>query len=103
MPTRIDETDGVPAPSKFEPLGTYCQVADVTAPDDTALGLLSKLYYLISLHAGPSTFSNGVTYQGMDEGEVLADRFLARVQQFLAAHGDTYARGDFPSDTDTPF
>ena len=36
MTTRIDETEGVPAPSPFEPLGTYArEVGDAPAPFDT--------------------------------------------------------------------
>ena len=35
MPTRIDETEGAPAPSPFEPLGTYPREKTVTAPFDT--------------------------------------------------------------------
>ncbi len=52
-----------------------------------AIELLSQLYIMCDVAAD---FSNGVTHQGMDEGRVLAGRFLAQVSAFLKGRDDKH-------------
>ena len=61
----------------------------MTTDQDRAIDLLGRLFALI--HESHCDFKNGVEWQGVDEGEVHADRFLDEVQEFLADHGDVYA------------
>lgn len=70
---------------------------------DPAFQLLSHLFYIVDLHVPIDVFRNGVTHQSMDEGEVMALRFLGKVRDYLAQHGDSYAGDCFPADDETPF
>lgn len=63
--------------------------AEAPTTEDRATDLLGRLFALI--HESHCDFKNGVEYQGVDEGQVYADRFLDEVQEFLADHGDVYA------------
>ena len=99
----FDETEGVPAPSPFEPLG-YALEDDAV----TALDLLARLFYIVNENVSRSAFASGIMPDGMDEGEQNADRLLRTVREYLAANGDDYARDSrpqaaYPADDETPF
>ncbi len=55
-----------------------------------ALDLLGRLFFLVE-NEWQCDYSNGVAYQGADEGDVHASRFLVDIEEFLANHGDEHA------------
>ena len=59
----------------------------MTKDADRAIELLAELYIMCNVAAD---FSNGVTHNGVDEGQVLAGRFLNKVGAFLKGKSRTY-------------
>jgi len=77
-------------------------MTEAPTTESRATNLLAHLYIICCEAAD---FSNGVTYHGLDEGQVKADRFLDEIANFLkgrSAEYDTYASG-FPTIDDAPF
>ena len=52
-----------------------------------AIWHLSQMFYLVE-NANMCDFTNGVTYNNIDEGTVIADRVLDNARRFLLRYGD---------------
>ena len=73
--------------------GRYTTEREMALATDlaTAIERLSTLYYLASAQGD---FSNGVEYNGIDEGQSRASDMLVKIRAFLAQHDDKYATQD---------
>ena len=68
-------------------VGLMC-LLDANGPSvDDAIGHLSQMFYLVE-NANMCDFTNGVTYNNIDEGTVIADRVLDNARRFLLRCGD---------------